>query len=171
MLLLGYAIIETDPKEVWSGSALFTSQTVILSDKIIVKPTQLKCYKGIVQERICSMNNVKSVVATDKRGIHIQSALVISTSLISNNRSPRSEIWSLFKHENLTIGNKILWKRGDIAPQCNFSSFPQYFQYISNFRNPVTYSLVTVNVVFKVYFLLEVRITRRILERVPWTSR
>ena len=26
------------------------------------------------------------------------------------------KIWSLFKHENLTIGNKILWKRGEIAP-------------------------------------------------------
>ena len=26
-------------------------------------------------------------------------------------------IWSLFKHENLTTGNKILWERGDIAPQ------------------------------------------------------
>ena len=26
------------------------------------------------------------------------------------------KIWSLFKHENLTTGNKILWKRGEIAP-------------------------------------------------------
>ena len=25
------------------------------------------------------------------------------------------KIWSLFKHENLTTGNKILWKRGEIA--------------------------------------------------------
>ena len=24
--------------------------------------------------------------------------------------------WPLFKHENLTTGNKILWKRGEIAP-------------------------------------------------------
>ena len=35
---------------------------------------------------------------------------------------------------------KILWKRGEIAP--NFSSFPQYFQYISNFRSQITYSFV-----------------------------
>ena len=26
------------------------------------------------------------------------------------------KIWSLLKHENLTTGNKILWKRGEIAP-------------------------------------------------------
>ena len=38
----------------------------------------------------------------------IQSTLVISTSLISNNRLSRSE--------NQTTGNKILWKWGEIAP-------------------------------------------------------
>ena len=27
------------------------------------------------------------------------------------------KIWSLFKHEYLTTGNKILWKRGEIAPK------------------------------------------------------
>ena len=27
------------------------------------------------------------------------------------------KIWSLFKYENLTMGNKILWKRGEIAPK------------------------------------------------------
>ena len=46
----------------------------------------------------------------------IQSTLVISTSLISNNFSSRSEdlvpIW-LWK---LITGNKILSKRGEIAP-------------------------------------------------------
>ena len=26
------------------------------------------------------------------------------------------KIWSLFSHENLTTGNKILWKRGDWRP-------------------------------------------------------
>ena len=29
------------------------------------------------------------------------------------------KIWSLFKHENLTTGNKILWKR-EIAPKEQF---------------------------------------------------
>ena len=50
------------------------------------------------------------------------------------------KILSLLKHENLTTGKKILWKRGEIAP--NFSSFPQYFQYISNFKSPITYIFV-----------------------------
>ena len=50
----------------------------------------------------------------------IQLTLVISTSLISNNRLSRSKIWSLFKHENLPTGNKILWKRGEIAPKEQF---------------------------------------------------
>ena len=30
----------------------------------------------------------------------------------------------------MTIGNKIMWKRGEIAPKSNFSSFPHYFIYI-----------------------------------------
>ena len=68
---------------------------------------------------------------------HLQLTLVISTSLISNNRLSRItaylvvKIWSLFKHENLTIGNKILWKRGEIAPKEQFLLFSTYFQYIS----------------------------------------
>ena len=46
------------------------------------------------------------------------------------------KIWSLPKDENLATGNKILWKRS------NFSSFPQYFQYISNFKSRITYTFV-----------------------------
>ena len=34
------------------------------------------------------------------------------------------KVWSLPKHENLITGNKILWKRGEIAP---------YFQYTSTY--------------------------------------
>ena len=39
------------------------------------------------------------------------------------------KIWSLPKHENLTTGKKILWKRGEIAPKegAISSLFPQYF--------------------------------------------
>ena len=51
------------------------------------------------------------------------------------------KIWSLPKNENLTIGKNIVEKRR------NFSSFPQYFQYISNFRNQITY-------IFANYFFL-----------------
>ena len=46
-------------------------------------------------------------------------------------------IWSQFLHENLITGNKILWKL-----RSDFSSLPQYFQYISNFRSQITYSFV-----------------------------
>ena len=33
------------------------------------------------------------------------------------------KIWSLFKHENLTSGNKKLWKRGEMAPKEQFLLF------------------------------------------------
>ena len=49
------------------------------------------------------------------------------------------EIWSLPKHETLTTGKNILWKK---AKRSNFSSFPQYFQYISNRKSPVTHIFV-----------------------------
>ena len=68
------------------------------------------------------------------KGTHeIQLTFIISTSLISNNCLSRSEnllevkIWSLLKHENLTIGNKILWKRGEIAPKEQFLLFSTIF--------------------------------------------
>ena len=75
--------------------------------------------------------------------------LVISTSLISNNWLYRlrlsritayleEKIPSLFKHENVTTGNKVLWKEKKLLLRSNFSSFPQYFQYISNFRSKIT---------------------------------
>ena len=69
----------------------------------------------------------------------IQLTLLIPTSLISNNR--------LSPSENLITGNKILWKRGEI-----FSSFPQCFQYISNFKSPITYTYVKCGC--SIYFFL-----------------
>ena len=41
------------------------------------------------------------------------------------------KIWSLFKHRNLTSGNKILWIRGEIAPQEQFLPFPTIFSIYS----------------------------------------
>ena len=35
--------------------------------------------------------------------------------------------WSLFKYRNLKSGNKILWIRGEIAPQEQFLPFPTIF--------------------------------------------
>ena len=37
------------------------------------------------------------------------------------------KIWSLFKHRNLTPGNKILWIRREIAPQEQFLLFSTIF--------------------------------------------
>ena len=54
------------------------------------------------------------------------------------------KILSLLKHENLTTGKNILWKRGEIVPKEQFLLFPQYFQYtsISYFKSPITYIFV-----------------------------
>ena len=49
------------------------------------------------------------------------------------------KIWSLPKHENLTTGNKYYGKEEKLLLKSNFSSFPQYFQCISNFKSPITY--------------------------------
>ena len=65
--------------------------------------------------------------------LEVQSTLVISKSIISNNRLYQREIWPLFKHRNLTSGYKILWIRGEIAPQEQFLPFPTIVSiYISN---------------------------------------
>ena len=50
------------------------------------------------------------------------------------------KIFSLFLHGNLTTGNKILWKRGEIAPQEQFLLFLQYFNI--SLRSLVIYSFV-----------------------------
>ena len=64
---------------------------------------------------------------------HVQLTLAISTPLISNNRLSRSENLVPAKHENLTTGKHYCGK--DIKD-------PQYFQYISNFKSPITYIFV-----------------------------
>ena len=52
------------------------------------------------------------------------------------------KIWSLPKHENLTACKKYCGKEEKLLLRSNFSSFPQYFQYISNFKNPITHIFV-----------------------------
>ena len=52
------------------------------------------------------------------------------------------KIWSLPKHGNLTTGKKYCGKEEKLLLRSNFSSFPQYFQYISNFKSPITYVFV-----------------------------
>ena len=74
--------------------------------------------------------------------ISIQLTLVISTSLISNNRLSRSE--NLIPALTWKSNNrwKYCGKEEKLLPRSNFSSFPQYFQYISNFKSPITYKFV-----------------------------
>ena len=52
------------------------------------------------------------------------------------------KIWSLPKHEDLTTGKKYCGKEEKLLLRSNFSSFPQYFQYISNFRSQITHIFV-----------------------------
>ena len=79
------------------------------------------------------------------------------------------KIWSLPKHENLTTGKKYCGKEEKLFQRSNFSSFPQYFQYISNFKSPIQIYLL--NVVKWIIFswtqqiwYVEVRISRSISE-------
>ena len=58
---------------------------------------------------------------------NLQLTLVISTSLISNNRLSRSENLVLLKHENLTTVKKYFGKEEKLLLRSNFSSFPKYF--------------------------------------------
>ena len=74
-------------------------------------------------------------------------------------------------------GNKIMWKRGEIAPQEQFLLFSALFYiYISNFRSQITYSFVkcgfsiycfphSLNSDMSKYGYLEV------FQWVPWNSR
>ena len=73
------------------------------------------------------------------------------------------------KHENLTTYKKYYGKEEKLLLRSNFSSFPQYFQYISNFKSPITHILL--NVVNRISFssvlqicYVEARISRSISE-------
>ena len=57
----------------------------------------------------------------------LQSTLVISTSLISNNRLSRSEILVPVLTWKSKNSNKILWKRGEFAPNEQFLLFSTIF--------------------------------------------
>ena len=50
------------------------------------------------------------------------------------------KIWSLPKHEHLTTGKKKYCGKGEkLLLMRSFSSFPQYFRYISYFKSPIIY--------------------------------
>ena len=79
------------------------------------------------------------------------------------------KIWSLPKHENLTTGKKYCGKEEKLLLRSNFSSFPQYFQYIPNFKSPITYIFVKCGCsnyfssILQIWYV-EVRISRSISE-------
>ena len=59
----------------------------------------------------------------------------------------------------MTTGNKIMWKRGKIAPKEQFLLFSTLFHiYISNFRSQITYPFVVVQ--FIVFLTLSTLICR-----------
>ena len=73
----------------------------------------------------------------------IHSTLVISTSIISNNRLSRRENLILVLTQKSQIRNKILWIRGKIAPKEQFLPFSTKFSiYISNLKRQITYLFV-----------------------------
>ena len=52
------------------------------------------------------------------------------------------KIGSLPKHEHLTTGKKYCRTEEKLLLRSNFFSFPQYFQYISNFKSNYIYSYI-----------------------------
>ena len=60
------------------------------------------------------------------------------------------KIWSLFYHGNIVI--KYCGKEEKLLLRSNFSSFQQYFQYVSNFGSPIRYSFVKCGCL--IYFFL-----------------
>ena len=78
------------------------------------------------------------------------------------------KIWSLPKHETLTTGKNIVEKRS------NFSSFPQYFQYNSNFKSNYTY--ICQMWLFELFFpqFCNSDMSKyghlEVFQRVPWNS-
>ena len=81
------------------------------------------------------------------------------------------KIWSLPIHENLTTGGKYCRKEEKLLLRSNFSSFPQYFQYISSLTSKVQLPISLLNVVNRIIFssilqiwYVELRIPRSISE-------
>ena len=80
----------------------------------------------------------------------LQPTLIISTSLNSNNRLSGSEnLVPIFSMETLQQVTKYCEKEEKLG---NFSSFPQYFKYISYFGSQIAYSFVKCGCL--IYFFL-----------------
>ena len=89
------------------------------------------------------------------RLIHLYSWLSLSRPRLSRITDYLEvKIWSLLKRVNLTTGKKYCGKEEKLLFRSNFTSFPQYVQYISNFKSPNTYIFVTSKCDCANYFFL-----------------
>ena len=79
------------------------------------------------------------------------------------------KILSLPKHENLTTSKNYCVNEEKLLQRSNFSSFPQYFRYISNFKSPISYKFVKCGCsnyfssIIKIWYV-EVQISRSVSE-------
>ena len=78
------------------------------------------------------------------------------------------KIWSLFLHETMTTGNKIMWKRGEIAPKEQFLLFSKLFYIYIFLTSGVKLHTDLLNVVVLLFsslsqiWYVEVRISRSV---------
>ena len=85
------------------------------------------------------------------------------------------KIWSLIKHENLKQVTKYCGKEEKLLLRCNFSFFPQYFQYIFYFKVKLHIHLLNVVVLFIFLQFCKSDMSRygylEVFQRVPWNSK
>ena len=127
-----------------------------------------------------SQHGCGSYTLTDMIGVILtllQSSLVISNSLISNHRLSRSEnLVPVLNTEIYQQATKYCGKEEKLLLRSNFSSFSQYFQYISNLGVKLHIHSVKGGILINCfpqfcksdmskYGYLEV------FQRVPWSSR
>ena len=130
----------------------------------------LEFYEGTETDK---QTNTLSLLYNLMSALNIQSTLLISTSLISNNRLSRSEILVPVLHGNLRTGTKILWKRGEIG------AISPLFHNIFNISltSGVKLHIHLLNVAVRfIVFLISATLVFRGTDiskcfRVPWNSR
>ena len=85
--------------------------------------------------------------------LKIQSTLIISTSVISNNHLSQGENLAPVLTWKSYTGNKILWIKGEIAHNEQFLPLisSKYFQSISNLRSQITYFICEIWL-FRLFF-------------------
>ena len=143
---------------IYPSNCLPACLSVCLSICLFISPCLCLsvCLSLCVCERVCEVKKYSWLSLSRPRLSRITAYLEV-------------KIWSLPIHENLITDGKYCRKEEKLLLRSNFSSFPQYFQYISNFRSPLPISLL--NVVNQIIFssilqtwYVELRISRSISE-------